>query len=394
MREIYRLKSSQVKKTGMADGTYCDGGGLYLIVRQGNPTWIFRYMLNRKLTRLGLGNVRDLGLKEARTLAETFRKGIALGELPTPPRKAARPAQPAPAKKARTFEAALRDYLIAHQAEWKNAKHAKQWTATLETHAKPLLVKAVADITVQDVTDLLQPIWQTKAETARRVRQRIDSVLSREIALGSRQGPNPAAWGDNLEHILPKHKEKQEGFAAVPEKEAPVLFGKVWERRKQSTAAACLALTVLTAARSGEMRQLQWDWMDLGARLITLPASIMKAGRAHVIPLSDAALDLLKGIPRTDSPLVFPSATSRPLSDMVLTGYQRKLGYGHYTVHGWRSCFRTVMAERGHNRDLLEFSLAHQLPNAVEAAYMRSTLVDGRKPIMKAWADFLSNSSV
>ena len=366
------------------DGMHSDGGGLFLRVKGTSRSWVFRFTLDGRKREMGLGPARSVKLADVRTRAAECREQLADGVDPLAARET-------PARKVRavpTFKVALDEYLGAHRGSWKSDKSEPQWRSSLESYAGALMALPVDEIEMQDVTDALTPIWLTKQETARRVRSRIALVLSREIALKHRPGPNPAALADNLEHILPKQNRTVQHFAAAPVDAAPGMFAALWDKRKSGHGYAAVCFVVLTACRSGEARHLEWG--DVQGDTIIIPGERMKAGAKHRIPITPLVAELLDGLHRdARTELVFQSSRSAPLSDMTLTAAMRRSFKDAPTVHGWRSTFRDWASGKGITNDIAEDQLAHVFGSKTERAYRRKDLLERRRPVMHQWEDFL-----
>lgn len=370
------------------DGMHSDGGGLFLRVKGASRAWVFRFTVDGRKREMGLGPASAVSLATARTKAAEARDLVGQGIDPiagrTAPQLAPRKRQP------RSFRAALRTYIDAHHQTWSNAKHAAQWQSSLERHAGDLMRRDVAEITTADIEAVLLPIWLTKCETAGRVRQRIERILSATIARGDRPGPNPAAWRDNLEHVLPSQKKVRTvtHHASVPWQEAPAAFRAILDRRSQGVGYGALVTLCLTALRSGEVRHLEWDDVDQDA--LVLPAERMKARRPHRVPITPPLAAYLANQPRiTGTPLVHPGTGGRPMSDMTMSKAMKGAGLDDFTPHGWRSTFSGWANAQGWGRDLIEDQLAHQIGNAVERAYRREDFLERRRPLMTAWAGYL-----
>jgi integrase len=377
-------------------GTWGDGGGLYLqVLPKGGRTWLFRYKARGKTTWAGLGGFPTVGLADARTAALEARRLVKAGGDPVEAKKAVKAA--AAEQAGQTFKVLAGKYIAANKAGWRNAKHALQWEATLTAYAYPVIGDKLASaVSVAHIIEILQPIWEAKPETASRVRGRIESVLNYAAALNLRHGENPARWKGHLAQILPARAKvaKVEHHAAVPWRELPAVMAKL--AQSQGTAAACLRFLALTAARSGEARGAQWDEIDLAGKVWTVPGDRMKAGQAHRVPLTDAAIAILKSAypaGATEKPaggLVFPGGkTDRPLSDVALAKALRVAGAGDFTVHGMRSTFRDWAAEStAFPREICEAALAHSNRDRVEAAYLRGDHFAKRRRLMEAWAGY------
>ncbi|MEZ5653524.1 MAG: tyrosine-type recombinase/integrase [Burkholderiaceae bacterium] len=374
-------------------GAHSDTGsggvpGLILRVSHaGGRYWVYKYMLDRKRREMGLGSLADVRtLEDARDLARAARrlKQAGLDPLEQRHRQDAERRQVAEWTFRKTA-AAVHETL---SPSWRNAKHAAQWINTLSTYAFPLLgERSVGSIGVADVLSVLRPIWQEKPETARRVRQRVDSVMRWAEAHGhADKNPVPAAV-----ELLPKQRMKAEHHAAMPASEVPGFYSAL---ASADPVAGNLALrfAILTAARSGEVRGAAWSEIDERERIWTVPPERMKAGREHRVPLSEQALAVLEAAKALGGePLVFPSPTSRgrrPLSDMTLGASLKRRGLP-FTVHGFRSSFRDWCAESGVSREVAERCLAHSIRSQTEAAYNRTDLLDARRPVMDGWSAYL-----
>ena len=416
-KKAEELKPVQLR--GLKPGRRAVGGvpGLLLQVatkdardkpNSGRSSWVLQLMIGGKRRQLGLGPYPEVGLADAREKARQVRQGIRDGRDPLAEKVAAKSAIQAAAARAVTFEVAAADYIAAHQAEWKNAKHGAQWLATLETYAFPVLGKTlVADIDKAAVLKVLKPIWETKTETATRVRGRVEAVLGYAISEGAREGPNPARWRDHLEHSLaaPSKVAQSENHPALPVD----LMHAFVERLKtvEGQGARALHFCILTAVRSGNVRAALWSEIDLEKAVWTIPKSKMKGQkgqeREHRVPLSPAALELLhqqrKGEP--DAP-VFPGSKGT-LSDATLAAVIKRLNEadkkrwidpktGREAVpHGFRSTFSDWCSERtATSAEVREMALAHTIKDKAEAAYRRGDLLDKRRPLMELWAQFIA----
>jgi integrase len=297
--------------------------------------------------------------------------------------------------KAVTFKAVAEQYIAQHEAGWKNAKHAAQWTSTLSTYAYPVCGHMVAaDINAATVLRVLEPIWVEKSETASRLRGRIESILDYATARGLREGPNPARWKGHLSLTLPSKRKVSpvKHHPAVPVSDMPAFFKELQSR--EGIAARALEFLTLTAARSGEVRGAQWSEIDIAKKVWTVPAERMKAKREHRVPLSTQATVLLKALPSFKAGgLLFPgSKRANVLSDMSLAAVLRRMQVDA-VPHGMRSSFRNWTAEEtAYPNEVAEMALAHAVGNAVEAAYRRGDLFEKRRSMMQDWAAFLTQS--
>jgi integrase len=374
-------------------GYYLDGNGLYLqVAESGSKSWVLRFSLNKKAREMGLGSIATRSLSDARELARKCRQQLLDGIDPIEARKAQRQANSLSMAGRKTFQECAQAYHKLHASSWKNAKHADQWINTLTTYAFPLFGgKDVSAITKGDILAALEPIWKTKAETASRVKQRIRAVLDWAAARDYRLGHDPHLW-DQVDRSLPKTKDikKVTHFASCPYPLVRTALRTIRESSATDTVKDAIEFTVLTAVRSGETRGAGWDEIDFDGRRWVIPAIRMKAAREHRIPLSVAAIEILKRRRQLagESPLVFASDRQKPLSDMVFTMLLRREGFD-YTMHGFRSTFRDWSAEQtSFPREVCEAALAHTNKDATEAAYFRSDLFEKRRELMEAWAAY------
>lgn len=364
--------------------------GLYLSVAPGGSrSWVLRVTVNGKRREMGLGGFDDVTLAKAREKARAVRQQALDGIDPVEARKAERLRRRFDV--APTFRKCAEDYIEAHSPEWRNPKHAAQWSATLGTYAYPTIGSmSVSDVDTAHVLEVLRPIWTTKTETATRLRGRIEQVLASATVAGYRKGENPARWRGHLDQLLPKPSKiaKVEHHPAMPIDEVPAFMQKL--AGVAGTASKALEFAILTAARSGEVRGATWDEIDLEGKLWTIPAERMKAGREHRVPLSEQAIELLKSLPIfVGVPYVFAAPRGGQLSDMAMTVILRRMGVP-FVPHGFRSTFRDWCSERTHcPSDLAEMALAHAIKSAVEAAYRRGDMLDKRRELMQTWADFV-----
>jgi integrase len=402
VRAIGKLTALKVEKAKEA-GMYGDGGGLYLrVTEDGAKNWVFRFMLNGRPRWMGLGPVSLYGLQEARGRARDARRLRHEGIDPIETRRAARLRERLEAAKAMTFKQCAEAYIGSHRAGWRNAKHAGQWEATLTTYAYP----AIGALPVQSVDTglmlkVLEPIWTAKSETAGRVRGRIEAILDWAKARDYRSGENPARWRGHLDKLLPARSRvtKVEHHAALPYVELAGFIDGL--RAQEGVAARALEFAILTAARTGETIGAKWSEINLTEKIWTVPAGRMKAGKEHRVPLSPRALAILKemdAVRRVGDPpagpdeFVFPGGkTGKPLSNMAFLMLLRRMGRDDLTAHGFRSTFRTWAAERTKfPREIAETALAHAVGDDTERAYQRGELLEKRRRLMDAWADFCS----
>ena len=386
MRKLNRL-SVRTVATLDKTGRHADGGGLYLQIKNGGRSWVFIYRdrATNKHRNLGFGSINSVPLGEARQRAAAARLMLSRGIDPLADKRAKRAAL----KKARTFGDYCDEFLESALAGFSNEKHRYQWRATLTNDAaalRPLLLQA---ITTENVKKVLEPIWHTKHETARRLRQRIERVLDAAKAEGLREGDNPARWRGNLQPFFGSQKRAKRHLAAVPYQEMPNFMDEL--RSRASTSARALELCILTAARSGEVRGATWGEIDFTEKLWTVPAERMKAKRLHRVPLTNAALALLKKLPRgKPSDLIFAGKDQKPFSDAAMLECLRDLRDG-VTVHGFRSSFRDWAGdETSFPREIAEAALAHTIEDSTEAAYRRSDALKRRRELMELWDGYLA----
>lgn len=397
MRESNRLKPLFVSRyRDKAPGRYHDGDGLYLQVsRSGTGSWVLRFMVNGKPHMMGLGSVKDFTLAEARERARLQRQ-LLRGDKRQDPlevRRRANDEAHLEAAKSITFASATDAYIKAHAPGWKNPKHQDQWRNTLRSYAFPVLGELpVARIDVGLVMQVIEPLWGHRTETASRVRGRIESILDWSTVRGYRKGDNPARWRGHLEALLPAKSKvsKVRHMPALPWAELPQLMAEL--RTNASISARATEFIILTAVRTGEAINGRWSEIDLDTKVWTVPGSRTKTGKEHRVPLSDRAVEILRGLPREhNSPFIFPGARpGKPLSNMaalqLLRGMRPDI---KITTHGMRSTFRDWAAEESHfPREIAEASLGHALESKVEAAYRRSDLLERRRALMQAFADF------
>jgi len=392
-----KLNAMQVKALTQP-GRYGDGAGLWLQVRTAsNRSWLYRYMIAGQAKWLGLGDAETVTLAMARQKAAKARETLANGQDPIELKRAEAEARKKAVAAKTTFQQAAEAFVLARKGGWKNEKHEKQWTATLDAYAYPQIgKKAVGSISVDEVLNCLTPIWQAKPETASRVRGRIENVLDFAKTRGWRTGENPARWRDHLKHLLPFRGSvaSVKHHAAVPWRDLPGVMAKLADAG--GTSALCLRFTILTAARSGEARGARWNEIDLAGKVWTVPAGRMKAKAEHRVPLSDAALAILEAaepLKKESEGLVFPGGRkAQPLSDVAVSKALAAVADG-FTVHGMRSTFREWAAEQtAYPREMAEAALAHSNKDKVEAAYLRSDHFARRTSLMADWAAFCATS--
>jgi len=392
------LKVDRLKESGM----YSDGGGLYLQVTGDGEkhvckSWIFQFKVHGRERQMGLGPLHTISLAEAREKATNCRKQRLEGIDPIDARRAARDQARIESAKAITFKACAEAYIEAHKAGWRNAKHGDQWRNTLATYAYPEVGNtAVQAIDVTLVIKILEPIWQTKTETASRVRGRIESVLDWATARGYRRGENPARWRGHLENLLPKRAKVQKirHHPALPYREIGAFMAAL--RAQEGIAALALEFTILTAARTSETREAEPGEFSSDVTVWTVPDGRIKGGKEHRVPLSAEARAIARKMLKShQGKFLFPGGKrGKPLSNGGMSAVLDRMGCDHITVHGFRSTFRDWAAERTtFPNEVVEMALAHVIENKAEAAYRRGDLLERRRPLMEAWAKYCSKSA-
>ena len=389
--ELNRLTARKVA-SAKEPGLYADGGGLYLRVgRGGAKSWCLRYMLDGKAREMGLGGLAKVGLADARKRAAAQRLLLVDKIDPLKKREAENSAKEIEAARSITFERCAKAYIDSHAAGWRNAKHAQQWTNTLAAYVYPTFGSvAVADVDVAMIMKALEPIWAAKPETAGRVRGRIEAVLDWAKARGFREGENPARWRGHLSNLLPARTNVRavKHHVALPYPEIGVFMADL--RSREGAAAAALEFLILTAARTGEAIGARRSEIDFHARMWTVPAERMKAKREHRVPLSSAAMNVLERAKVEGDEFLFPGTKAgQGLSNMALLKVLERMNRGDLTVHGFRATFKTWATECSNfPRELVETALAHVLEDKTEAAYQRGDILEKRRRLMGAWAEF------
>lgn len=385
-----RLTAKQAE--GAGPGRYADGGGLYLDVdTEGRRRWLWRYTRGGKTREMGLGPLARVGLAQARAERDRWRAVLHDGNDPIDAR--ARGQSEAKGKIGATFGEVADRYIADQRPAWRNAKHAAQWATTLKTYGAPIQAKPVAEVTTDDVLEILRPIWQAKPETAARVRGRIEIVLdaARARRLMPDSAPNVARWKGHLDKLLPpRRRETKTHHAAMPHGEVPAFVAFL--RTVETVGARALEFAILTAARSGEVRMASAAEFDLERALWTIPKERMKSGRVHRVPLPLRAVEIVRELRDAfpDGRFVFPGRKPQsPISDMTLTMSLRRRSL-EYTAHGFRSSFRDWVGDETHfPRELAEAALAHVISDETEAAYRRGDALDKRREMMRAWEEFI-----
>lgn len=380
-----------IKKPGL----YPDHGhkGLYFrFTETGGRSWVFRYYPKGKIRSMGLGAYPLVTLAEARDMSIDCRRDLKAGRDPIDLRRAKQAEARTVVTNTPTFAECARRFIADNEAGWKNDKHVAQWESTLTKIAGPVIGDLpVNEVSTQHILLILEPIWTSKTETAERLRGRIERVLGWATTRQHRSGENPAAWKGHLDTILPAPSAVK---VVKPHQSLP--YGQIYSfmtklRARESTAAKGLELLVLTALRTTEVMGAEWPEIDFDARIWNVPGSRMKMKRDHQVPLTPAAIDLLKSMPVVDgSRYIFPGQKAhKPLSNMAFKNVMNRMGYGEWTPHGFRSSFRNWAAEMTNvQSEVAEMALAHKVGSKTEQAYLRTKLLDKRRGLMSAWSDY------
>jgi integrase len=396
-RLIHKLTEGKIR-TLTDTKLHPDGAGLYLQIKPGGArSWIYRFTLNSRTRDMGLGALADVSLVKAREKASAARTLVDDGIDPIEhtrtqaiipaAQKSKRPSSP-------TFEEVAESYMADRLKRLRSEVHRHQWRQTLMDYAYPIIGKMpVNEIETNDVLAVLKPIWETKCETAARLRGRIERILARATVEGHRTGPNVAAWRGHLQEALPSRSEVQpvKHFRAMDYQDVPAFMAELGQI--DTVAAASLRFLILTAARTSEVIGARWDEVDWNERTWTVPAVRAKTRRNHTVPLSTGALAILREMEPLQSSgddFIFPGQKGAGQSSMTLLVLLQRRMKRAASVHGFRSAFRDWCGDEGDvPRDLAEASLAHVIKDATERAYRRKTAVEKRRKVMQAWCDFI-----
>lgn len=381
-RHPHKALSTVRINSATSAGRYGDGNGLYLIVDpSGAKRWVLRTIVHGRRRDIGLGGLRLVSLAEARQKAADYRKLAREGGNPLEARRKLIATVP-------TFSDAAKSAFAQHRDAWRNEKHAAQWLNTLSTYAFPVLGEMRVDqLNTPEVLKALSPIWLTKPETARRVKQRIGTVLDWAKAAGYRSGENPAA---GVSKGLPRQPDRKGHFEALPYPQVPQFVALIRADTASEIARLAFEFLILTATRTGETLKARWQEIDIDERTWTIPKERMKAGKAHRVPLSDRCIEIVQRANSIgcDSDYVFPGRSDRPLSNMVFLMIIRRMKKT-ITAHGFRSAFRDWAAEcTNYPREVCEMALAHTVKSKTEAAYRRGDLFEKRRKLMTAWQSY------
>jgi integrase len=385
------LKVLKVKRPGL----YADGAGLYLqVTGDGDArvakSWIYRFTLHGRAREMGLGSLSIFGLAEARAKAAECRRLAYAGIDPIEARRTERITAALDAAKSLTFKECTEQYIAAHRAGWRNAKHTAQWRTTVETYAEPVIgALSVQKIDTTLVMKIVEPLWSKKPETAARLRGRIEAVLDWATARAYRQGENPARWRGHLDKLLPARAKVRQvkHHAALPYDELPEFMAAL--RARENVSARALEFLILTAARTGEVIGARLG--EIKDKIWIVPAGRMKGGIEHRVPLSAPASAIVETMKREQAgAFLFPGhKRDQPLSNMAMLALLERMDRADLTAHGFRSTFRDWAAERtNYQREVIEMALAHAIDNKVEAAYRRGDLFEKRRALMAQWAKF------
>jgi integrase len=384
INQLTALKVLKIRKPGY----HADGGGLWLQVSEGGgKSWILAYSLRGRAREMGLGSLSKVSLGEARDERDRCNRLLRDHVDPIEERKRKRAEVALNDVKSITFAQAAATYITTHCASFKNIKHGKQWSSTIQTFVEPRIGRLdVADIDTGLICQVLEPIWTTKPETAGRVRGRIESILDWAKVSGYRSGENPARWKGNLDKLLPKlsRVRKVKHHAAMSYDQLPAFMVKL--RQQKGSAARALEFTILTASRSGEVLTARPS--EIVGDVWVVPPERMKGGIEHRVPLCKRAIELAAG---GSGSYLFPSRhhSDKPLSNMAMLLWLNDLSGGDFTVHGFRSTFKDWCRDRTRfDNYVVEAALAHISGDKVERAYARSDVLEKRRQLMEAWAKF------
>jgi integrase len=392
------LKSERSVETVTEIGYHRCDRGLYLqVAGSGTKSWLFRYKspVTGKQREMGLGSLNLVPLAAARDIAVECRRQVLSGLDPLEERGRVKRVRLLEQARSITFQEAAEQCIASKKPEWKNAKHAQQWANSLTTYAYPVFgTLSVSDLDTDLVLKAIEPIWISKAETASRVRQRIETVWDWARARKYVEGENPARLRGHLDKILAKTAKvkRVKHHAAVPYKQIATFIIKL--RGRKGSSALAMEFMILTAARTGEVRGARWQELDFTTKVWTIPADRMKAGKEHRVPICKRALEILNSIKSNRNPdeFVFPGwKNGTGLSDGAMLALLRKMDVGSYTPHGFRSTFRDWAAEEAHqfSNETIELALAHTIKNKAEAAYRRGDQLERRRELMQTWDAFI-----
>jgi integrase len=402
-----RFKTSKELDAIKAPGTWKDAGckNLYLQVAKtgDNPvtkSWLFRFMMDGRARSMGLDSYPLVSLVEAREAAENARRQVRKGVDPIEVRKAGKAAERLETARAVPLKEFAEGYIKAHEPNWRNPKHRQQWRNTLAQYVYPVMGEMpVSEITTDLVLKVIEPEWQTKTETMNRVRGRIEKILEAAKTRGLRTGDNPARWAGHLKELLPARKGRRhvKHHPALPYALAPDFMEEL--QVHDGVGALALEFTILTASRTAEVIGARWPEFDLGAKIWTVPAERIKGKLQHVVPLTPRTIAIIKKLKGVHKTWVFPGYRDEHLGDNAMLTLLERMGFGHVTVHGMRSMFRTWAGEQTtFSREVAEVCLAHINDDETEAAYLRTEVpgtlyIEKRRKLLLAWARYLDGDT-
>ncbi|MBS0277781.1 MAG: integrase arm-type DNA-binding domain-containing protein [Proteobacteria bacterium] len=396
MGKLTALKVQQLTKPG----SYGDGGCLYLYIKSDGKSrysraWVYRFKLNGQRREMGLGPVALVSLADARIKTLEYRKMHLEGIDPIEVRKAKREQAKIDRKGGVTFRACAERYIASHKAGWKNDKHAAQWPSSLGAYVYPIIgAKPVYQIDTAQVMKVLEPIWATKAETASRVRGRIETILDWAKVHSYRTGDNPARWHGHLDKLLPSRSrvKRIKHHPALPYAEMSSFMAKL--RAQEGVAARALEFLILTVARTSEV--IGTPPNEIKGKVWIVPPERMKAGQEHRVPLTVPALAVAESMKAMGGSYLFPGRKlDAPLSNMAMLKLLARMGHPGLTAHGFRSTFKDWVSEcTDYPSEVSEMALAHTIDNKVEAAYRRGDLFRKRIALMDDWARFCAGEEV
>lgn len=384
-----KLTTHGIRK--LKPGKHADGAGLYLFVdERPQEFWAWKYIFpwqGRRPT-MTLGALRDMPLADARAAAASARASVREGRNPIDARRAK-----GKVGMRVTFGEAADEYYDSKKGEYRNEKYRGMVERYIKATLAPIRGLPVAEVDLEAVLRVLKPVWNKTPETGKRLREKIEAILDAANAKGLRQGDNPARWRGHLEHLLPRRQKiAKSHHGAMHYRDVPAFMLKL--RPLQTVAALALEFTILTATRSGEVYGAQWSEIDLAEKVWTLPPARMKAGRQHRVPLSDAAIDVLKKLAciRAND-WVFPGQRAgKHLSHVSMANVLKRLQVKGATPHGFRSSFRDFAGnETNVPREVCEAALAHSVGDAAEQAYRREDALEKRRELMEQWAHYCSD---
>jgi len=387
---IEKLNTSKVSRISRR-GKYSDGNGLYLqVTRTLVKSWVFRYQIGGKEHYMGLGPLHAVTLKEAREKAQKARACLVRKIDPLQDHATILSTKKEINEENKTFDECIIAYIAQHKNEWKSIKHLKQWENSLRTYASPYIGQlSIRKISTALILQVLEPIWIIKTETASRLRERIERVLSWAAIYGYREVDNPARWNGHLQELLPRPSRIKDvrHYPSIPYQEIGDFFRLL--NAEKSIVARALEFTILTACRTSEALYAKWQEIDFTKNVWRIPAERMKNGRRHRVPLSEATLEILNTLQGLHPEWVFPNLkTRKPFCESAMFSLLRKMKRPDITVHGFRSSFRVWAAEKAYPKELAEMTLAHKQASSIEEAYQRSDLFRQRQVLMQDWSDW------